>query len=496
MAKTSRPARVTAAGAAAVLLTSTMLVTAAQGLAEAKAVPAPVWTRLSTGPGVSISSEPTVTRWKKKLVVGWLQGESVINSRLLGSNAKTIGGINPVVTGWNDLDVDPQLAVIGGKPTLAFHGAHSDVTGDPYTGPVLYAQATNGATWATGAGSLTQSPLGSSSFGLGLADDGTGQPIIALAGAPADHITVHHGIDPAVPAATPDTEGPNVGETQDVSLARDAKTGIAYAAWYSSLQGATQGIHFEEVYPTVGPPSKAAPGSLTKYSGQLTSLNPNQSIAIAARVGGGVWAAYEQGYVGSYRLVLYNVVTGRTLSMSRGSNWPQYINLSAAPGGRLWVSWVEGTHIVATRTNPSVTAFGVVRTVASPTISGSAPTRTAGDGALGPLDTVINTIGKGDHDAKGNLITELYSTRILEGLAVHVSPAVISYAKGGTLTVTVSDAGVLEPGAKVAIGSVVKVTNAQGQAVFALPARTAKGSHAVTVTQTGWWPGSAVFKVR
>jgi hypothetical protein len=142
--------------------------------------------------------------------------------------------------------------------------------------------------------------------------------------------------------------------------------------------------------------------------------------------------------------------------------------------------------VYATRTNPAVTAFGVLRAVPAP--GGDSATRTAGDGALGPLDAVINV-------EVGTAAPAIYSARILEGLHVAVSPAKVSYAKGGTVVVSVSDAGVPVSGVSVKVGSAVKVTNAKGRVSFAVPAHAAKGVHAVTASSTGWWPGASAFKV-
>jgi hypothetical protein len=132
-----------------------------------------------------------------------------------------------------------------------------------------------------------------------------------------------------------------------------------------------------------------------------------------------------------------------------------------------------------------VTKFGVLRTVLAP---GEDVTRTAGNGALGPLDVAITSRSTGS-------VPAIYSTRILEGLRVSVSPAKVSYTKGGTVVVSVTDAGVPVPGISVKVGSVVKVTNAKGKVSFAMPAHSAKGAHPVTASGTGWWPGATSFKV-
>ncbi|MDX6202933.1 MAG: hypothetical protein QOJ83_2433 [Frankiales bacterium] len=493
---TSRPNRVIAAATVAALTTTTAIAAlAAPAQAKAKA---PVWTRLSAGSGVGISSQPRVVRWHGRLIVVWPQdtdsGHTSIRSRILGSTAKPVGGISDVVTSWSSVTSDPEVLLLGGVPTVAFGGLRTTQDTEVYDGPMAYAQATDATSWALGAGSLTHSSAAYGDYGFGVVDNGAGQPVSAGAYSSTDHVTVHYGIDPSVPAAAPDLQTLGTGEAQDVDVARDPKTGVIYALWYSGVSDpGQQGIHRAQIWPGVSAPSAPAPLSTVNFGGGKASVNPSQNVAVAGRVGGGVWAAYASGYPSPTRLVLWNVVNGKTVTL-RTSGAIQYTGISAAPGGRMWVWWIQGSTLYATRTNPSVTKFGVIRSVASPAAPGESPTRTSGDGALGPLDAVINVVGK-VKDASGNYVAEIDSTRILEGLRVTVSPAKVSYAKGGTVVVTVTDAGVPVKGVSVKVGAVVKHTNSQGKVSFAVAKHSAKGAHAVTASGTGWWPGATSFKV-
>ncbi|MDX6255961.1 MAG: hypothetical protein QOJ11_2295 [Frankiales bacterium] len=493
---TSRPNRAIAAAAVATLTATTAIATlAAPAQAKAKA---PVWTRLSAGSGVGISSQPRVVRWHGKLIVVWPQdtdsAHTSIRSRILAPTAKPVGGVSDVVTSWSSVTSDPDVLLLGGVPTVAFGGLRTNDSTDPYTGPMAYAQAADATSWALGPGSLTQSHSAYGDYGFGVVDNGAGQPVSAGAYSSSDHVTIHYGIDPSVPAAAPDLQTAGTVEAQDVDVARDSKTGAIYALWYSGASAPTQqGVHSAQIWPAVGPPSAPAPLSTVNFGGGKASVNPSQNVAVAGRVGGGVWAAYSSGYPSPTKLVLWNVETGRTLTL-RTSGAIQYTGISAAPGGRMWVWWIQGSTLYATRTNPSVTKFGIVRSVASPAAPGESPTRTSGDGALGPLDAVINVVGK-VKDASGNYLAEIDSTRILEGLRVAVSPAKVSYAKGGTVVVSVTDAGVPVPGVSVKIGSVVEHTNAKGRVSFTVAKHSAKGVHAVTASAAGWWPGKSSFKV-
>ena len=448
--------------------------------AAPRATPSP-WTTLSAGAGINVSFEPSVARWGSKLIVVWPQKTSTgeaIHSRVLAANGKPATPIGTVAS-WYAVNSDPAVLLLGGVPTVAFSGSRSLDSTDPYNGPVVYAQSRTADSWSLGAGSLSHA---GAEYGLGAVDDGTGQPLVAFATPSNDRVSFDHGIDPAIPAAADLSTGVT-GEVQDVSVARDLKSGAISALWYAGTSNpAIQGIHAATVYPTLAPPSAPAPLSTVLYNGTKTSVEPGQRVAVAGRTGGGVWAAYGSGYPSQHKLVLWNVQTGRTLTLARPAGAIQYVGLSAAPGGRLWVFWIEGSTVYAVRTNPDVTKFGVVRAVGAP--GGYPPSRTAGDGALGPVDVVINQSVNGAPSA-------ISTTRIYEALTVTAAPATV--APGKPVVVTVSDAGVPVVGAAVTIGGITKRTNTAGTATFAAGS---KGRHPVTVSAAGFVPGGSSYLAR
>lgn len=445
----------------------------------AGARPSP-WTTLSAGAGINVGFEPGVARWGSKLIVVWPQksstGESIY-SRVLAANGKPAGPIGTVAR-WVTVNSDPAVFLLGGVPTVTYSGDRSTESADPYNGPLVHSQSPTADTWMPITASLSHA---GAEYGLGAIDDGTGQPLVAFATPSNDRVTFHHGLDTAVPAAADQTTGVT-GEVQNVSVARDLKSSAIYALWYAGTSNpALQGIHAAAVYPTLSAPSKPAPMSTVLYAGKKTSVSPGQGVAVAGRTGGGVWAAYGSGYPSAHRLVLWNVQTGRTLTLPRPAGAIQYVGLSAAPGGRLWVFWIEGATVYAVRTNPAVTKFGVVRAVGAP--GGYAPTRTAGDGALGPVDVVINQSVNGAPSA-------ISTTRIYEAVTVTTTPATV--APGQSVVVAVSDAGVPVPGAAVTVGGITKRTNAAGRVTFAGGSR---GTHPVTATATGFVGGSSSYRV-
>jgi hypothetical protein len=497
----NRTRRMIAATAAAALASTTTVVAVTEGAAQAK-TPVSPWIQLSSGYGVSSSAEPRVVRWNGKLLVAWSQGttdnvHSALNTRLLSNKAKPIGGVASALTPvWSSLSADPEPFLLNGVPTIAFGGLrNADVTEDPYNGQMSFVQAADATSWALGTGSLTYSRSAYGDYGFGVTDDGTGQPVSAGVYSSSDHLTVHHGLDPAVPATTPDVAlAPTGGDAYNANVARDLKTGVTYAVWYSAAGGkADQGIRAAEIWPAQGAPMPPAPLSTVQYQGTTESDPSTQDTGVVSRIGGGVWAVYNSGYPSAHTLVLWKVGTTTKLTLHTPGE-VQYPTVAAAPGGRLWVSWIEGDQIRAVRTNPSVTKWGVVRTLSTPAAPGESPTRIAGDGQLGPLDAVIN-VSPGPLVKGGSDAAQIFSARIYEGLAVGVSPHGISYKKGGTVKVTVTDAGLAVRGVSVTVGGKTKVTNAHGQVSFAVPARSAKGAHSVTATALGWYPGKASFKV-
>jgi hypothetical protein len=444
------------------------------------------WTQLSGGPGLSISTQPGVARFGAKLLVAWPQADSTtttaLRTRVVGPDALAAGPVSNVLS-WSSVSSDPALFLLGGTPTIAFGGLQDLNSTNPRNGPMSYVQSADGVNWALGAGSLSNSSSAYGDYGIGAVDDGAGAPLVALAASSADHVTIHHGVDPSVPAAQPDTYGTTAaGEAQAVSLARDRSTNVAWSLWYSSVSGPNNGIHAEQVSPTITG-HQQAPLSSVSYLGDPTSVNPGQNVAVASRLGGGVWAAYGSGYPSPHRLVLWQVGTTKRLVLARSGSI-QYVGISPAPGGRMWVWWVEGSSVFASRTNPSVTAAGVVRRVTAP--GGASPTRTAGDGSLGPLDVVIN--------AQPGSSSALWTTRILEGLRVTVPRSKVS--TGHTLVVRVTDAGVAVKGARVHVGKVTRKTKADGTIKFVIPRSASKGKHPVTASAGGYVSGNATYRVR
>ena len=125
--------------------------------------------------------------------------------------------------------------------------------------------------------------------------------------------------------------------------------------------------------------------------------------------------------------------------------------MGAGVGGRIWVAWADnGKSVVhAARSNVKGTAFGAVATVAYPASKGGKGTvwQMAIEGSKGPLDIVVNA------SVPGISGSSMYHTQVLAPLTVSLSKASAKSTTGGSVTVTVTEAGVAVVGAKVALES-------------------------------------------
>ena len=202
---------------AAALLLTTSVMASSLGSGAATAAAGGRWTQLSTGPGVGISNAPDAARVGGNLLVAWMQASGTNNSslktRVVGGNALPTGPESTALT-WTSISSDPAVLVLGGVPTVVFGGLRSLDSTDERNGPLSFVQAADATSWALAPGSMSQTRFAYGDYGIGAVDDGTGQPVVALAAASTDHVTVHHGVDPSVPAATADTYGDPTGEAQ------------------------------------------------------------------------------------------------------------------------------------------------------------------------------------------------------------------------------------------------------------------------------------------
>ena len=214
----------------------------------------------------------------------------------------------------------------------------------------------------------------------------------------------------------------------------------------------------------------AAPqlGSVQKAPG----VQKNE-LQLAARTGGGVFAAYtsDQKHV---RLVRYG--GGSVAVPALKAVTPGVMGVASGPAGRIWVMWGDDHGIAVTRSNMAVTRFEPVQQLNPGSFT---LYRVYGDGQLGPLDLFVDQIPTSDIHAPGG-----FYTRVLPLLSA--APGVIvHHNKKGAVTgygvnVRVTDAGDAVSGAAVKLGGKTVKTGKSGVAHFALGPGAASAQLSVT----------------
>ena len=349
------------------------------------------WTKISTGTGLGIASAGIYRTSDGRLHVVWTRNDHAkgfsLHYSTLGSGAKLLSS-GAIFGGWSALTTYPRLvAGPGGGIRLVFTGANG-TNGSPYNESTMYSATAGkaGGTWKLTPGSMSQSKL------VPLTDDAavtesSGTPVAGWSAGAA--FAFHVGTDPATPAAGAD-QSVSAGAGADVvgpTLVRD-NSGHIWAAWFNATFAASQGYYVVQILPSVTAKVKApASGGKTVANNQ-----PLQSVAFAARVGGGVYLAYcvPGKTVPCTHIVLWKAGSGSTRTVpGSGTGHATHVAIAAGPSGHLSIAWYDSSanKIREVRTNGTATGFGTVRSI-------SAPPSTAEldglelQGSGGPLDVV------------------------------------------------------------------------------------------------------------
>src|SRR5437763_10134208 len=220
------------------------------------------------------------------LHVVWLAKRAGDGTHAYGTSTISLAGkllaTGTALSGWASLEPDPQLVKDGSGMRLVFEG-NTGASGCYLDGAVFTETSADGSTWNLIQGSLSSHTAGVGNLAATAEADST-TPVATFAGGHLFHV----GVDPNCPASSPDgTITPTAGSSQsNPAIVTDPTTGAVSVAWYQSFSG--QGYWVEQILPTQGAPMEA-PGS----AGTPGENNqPNEPVAIAARVGGGVYMAY------------------------------------------------------------------------------------------------------------------------------------------------------------------------------------------------------------
>jgi hypothetical protein len=428
------------------------------------------WTKVSTGT-VGFNYVPSLTRTSNGMLqlvyAKGVAGNHVIGHTAINTNGTIAQRDDVFSTGWQDLDAAPVVFSEGGSDLRIVFGGN-DGLADFWSHGRMYTATRTGGTWAVPAEAVGINQGAASSAGTGGTALADGTPVAAWAF--DDTVHWHIGTD-----SSADGSLSTACCVADATVVRDGSH--VWLAWDGSGSTAqNDGTFAMQIWPTVGSPIKA-PGSSVGADALVTGR-----VALAARVGGGVYAAYCVGFPTCSSIRVWKVGTNQTATVP-GSKLASLISLSPGPAGRLWVAWADNApKIRAVRTDRTGLRFGAVQNAGLP--SGGATHSLAINGTGGRGDIVLN-------DGNG-----MWHTQVLAGLTVKASPASWRHHTRQKVTFTVSDAHDPVKGAKVAVGSSHCTTGNHGTCTITFAPSYSQGKHTARASKSGYAPATAGLKVR
>ena len=451
------------------------------------------WTALSSYPASGFprmgnNDVPTVLRGSaSQLQVLWKRepasNASQYRTALVRPQGTTAVPERDVLGQWSTLLGAPRLRWVGGERFLLFGTADTTAPasrgGGSVTGQGRVATSLDGLTWVFS----PQVASATTAF-----RNGNGQDVVDVAGSPltisngaGSTTTVDSGLFSPFPAApaTPTVTFQAPGTlccSERAAIERDGATGVVWGAFVNNSNAApaaTRGVQYATVQPAVGT-FRQVPGTLVNGG----VVDPKTRVSLAARVGGGVYLATPVGYPAVSGIRVLRLGTSTSIFIPAPN--VHQVSIAAAPGGRMWVSWIDrsgGTAVVrAVRSNPAGTAFGARTLVGRPASSTQLWQLTSDGAVAGLLDLVATS------SAPSGAINVVHS----QAKATLTATATLTRNRSGkVLVVRVTDAGVVVRGAAVTARGVTKRTGRLGTTAFAIPA-SVRGRIAVRVALAGY----------
>ena len=433
------------------------------------------WTKISTGTG-GITYQASLFRTSDgvlhvvypKVAAG---DNHQIGHVTIDANGSTVLQDNVLPSDWAVVDSSPiVIGDAGDGVRVVFGGQQSALAGYWSDGRMYTLTAPeSGTPWTLPMQAVGASHSAYGSYGTAATTLEDGTPVAAF---PLNSdITWHVGT-----GETPDQTFA-VGSccTYSMSMVRDGND--VWIAWYSNGTGAANnGTFVKQILPTVGPTMKAPQSNVGSDS------LPTGRVALVARTGGGVFAAYCVGYPTCDHIGLWKVGTTHVTTVP-SSRYASAIAVSPGPSGRIWVAWSDNIpKIQALRTNIAGTRTGPKKVVGMPPGTDSAYT-VAINGTTGRGDIVINV---------GNAF---WHTQVAPGLTLKANPTSWKHGTSKKVTFTTTDAGDKVPGAKVSVGSKHCTTAANGTCAITFPANTHAGTLVAKATKSLYGAGSVRLKV-
>ena len=227
----------------------------------------------------------------------------------------------------------------------------------------------------------------------------------------------------------------------------------------------------------------------------LQNNQPNGPVAVAARVGGGVYYAYcaPSKSLQCAHIYLWKVgaAAAKVVPGLKSGDVVRHVAIAAGPKGRIVVGWFDGTknRLQVVRTNTHATSWGVVRSIKLPV-----PANLLGgysglflEGSSGRIDVVANLTR--------NTTPTLYHTQVLEGLRMTASPTKASHAHATTITFKVTDAGEAVAAATVTFLGHKAHTNSHGVAKITIAKGQKTGTKTATASKSLYYKATVSVKI-
>jgi hypothetical protein len=445
------------------------------------------WSSIATGQGLhGPAQEVGLARTPDGVLhVAWREDTGPSSAVIRTRSISATGGLGPVVTAVSNspLPADPDLAVDPGGLRLFFG------SGSPVEGLRTSTSPASGSTWSAPE-TVVNGRAGTPA--VATTADGT-----SFQTWPASSIAVHRGLTPGPVHLLASPAG---AVSARPNIAADS-SGRIWVVWCRYGGPRPMGTIAQQVDPSTGAPlgpQVQLPGSSTDYQG-----NPNANCVLdatvarreplAARAGGGAYAAGTSGYPRLARVLVWRLdATGvtRTLVAARAGSAAQlgYSDpaLAAGPDGRIWAARLDkkpqATRIVARRSNRAGTALGAPVTVTPPG---------------GILTAALNLSAQADRldviallQTRGGAL-RIDHTQLWPGLTLVRSGITLRGKNAALVTLRALDAGEAVSGVRVRIGGRASVTKANGTAKI-LVRRTARERRLTAKAARAGYVGSAV----
>jgi hypothetical protein len=438
------------------------------------------WTRITATTGRNIDDLGLARTSDGVLHVAWIRQngtkEDLVHTSIR-PDGSVLAAANTIETGWAAIG-NPDLIVLPNVSLRVFFGGIRGLSPtDSNSGMNTSAGNAAGTSWSLKPGrAAADNSAYASPAGAGLTSGGT--PISTWA--VSFRLGVHFGIDPT----TPDQIYQTSCCAYQPDVAWDAGSGENVLGWYSNATD-DSGLFTQTISPATGA-RQFVPGSAT--AGKKSSLSIDQRMAITGRLGAaGVYIAYGVGYPTFRTVNLWRHGSSKSKVVAK-ANGARFVNIAAAPEGRLWVMWMRSNRLYATRSNRAATKFGPIA-VLRPPAGTSSIWKLKGEGSPGPLDlfTSVTTRSAG---------LAFWHQQVRPPLTLSAKPAKLSAKTGGTVTFAVTDVGDPVSGATVSVGKKSLTTNAKGKATLKIAKNSKRGTLAVSAKKAGYRPAFAKVAVR